>query len=69
MRELNDEAVELAIEELDAVSGGLKFNLEDVRISTTSISGSHGDIPSEQTLSIGSQSSGAGAGKITFNPF
>jgi hypothetical protein len=23
----------------------------------------------EQTLSIGSQSSGAGAGKVTFNPF
>ena len=69
MRALNDEAIELAIGELDAVSGGLKLELENVQISTVSVSGSHGGIPSEQPLSIGSQSKGAGAGKITFNPF
>jgi hypothetical protein len=42
---------EIAINELDQVSGGK---------STFDV---------EQTLNIGSQSSGAGAGKVTFNPF
>ena len=70
MRELNNETVELALGEdaLERVTGGLKFVLQDVHISSVSNSG-HGDIPVEQTLSIGSKSSGAGAGKITFNPF
>ena len=57
----------LSENELATVSGGLRFDLENVHISTTSISGPHDSI--EQTLSIGSQSSGAGAGKVTFNPF
>jgi hypothetical protein len=43
----------LSEQELNEVSGGL----EDISF----------DI--EQVLNIGSQSSGAGAGKVTFNPF
>jgi type VI protein secretion system component Hcp len=33
------------------------------------VSGGKGTFDIEQTLNIGSQSTGAGAGKVTFNPF
>ena len=55
------ETLELSIERLDQISGGAPskqlFEVSDYSF----------DI--EQVLNIGSQSSGAGAGKVTFNPF
>lgn len=68
MRILSNEVVELGEDALEKIAGGLKFSLQDVVITSAPIS-AHGDVPVEQTLSIGSQSSGAGAGKVTFNPF
>ena len=64
------EMVALALDEdaLERVTGGLTFQLQNVVVSSTSMSG-HGTAPVEQTLNIGSQSSGAGAGKVAFNPF
>ena len=69
MYKLNNKAVELGEDALDAIAGGLKFSLQDVAVSSISISASHGNVPVEQTRNIGSQSAGAGAGKVTFNPF
>jgi hypothetical protein len=51
---------ELSEQELDGVAGG-------VALSSFSMTGVSAGL--EQTLNIGSQSSGAGAGKVTFNPF
>ena len=50
-------ATELTDQDLDKVSAGSMFEVASFSF----------DI--EQTLNIGSQSSGAGAGKVTFNPF
>ena len=55
----------------------LKIKLTDVLVSSYKPAGSEADLfevedfsfDIEQTLNIGSQSSGAGAGKVTFNPF
>jgi hypothetical protein len=46
----------LSDQQLDRVSGGSPLNPQDLH-------------QAETTLNIGSQSSGAGAGKVTFNPF
>ena len=51
--------IELNDSDLALVSGGTTVMPPDVVLSF--------DI--EQVLNIGSQSSGAGAGKVTFNPF
>jgi hypothetical protein len=69
MCKLNNEVVELSEDALEAIAGGLKFELKDVAISSISISAPHGNVPVEQALRIGSQSTGAGAGKVSFNPF
>lgn len=55
----NNKIRELSTDELKLVSGG--------KGSTIEIKDYSFDI--EQTLNIGSASSGAGAGKVTFNPF
>jgi hypothetical protein len=61
-RKLDDQAattpVELDEADLDQAAGGL----QDIHVTKPI------DKPS-QTLGIGSQSTGAGAGKIPFNPF
>ncbi len=63
---MNNDIHELNTDELNAVTGRGKvavtkgsapFEVEDYSFDT------------EQTLNIGSQSSGAGAGKVTFDPF
>ena len=62
---MNHEIRALNLNELDCVSGGDKKSTAPkghFEVSDYSF-----DI--EQALSIGSQSSGAGAGKVTFNPF
>jgi hypothetical protein len=50
MAETHADIHELSTDELNDVSGGYSFDIE-------------------QVLNIGSQSGGAGAGKVTFNPF
>jgi len=49
------DVIELTENQLDTVSGGLAPSDYSFDV--------------EKVLSIGSQSSGAGAGKVTFNPF
>ena len=62
---MNHEIRELNLGQLDLVAGGDKKSIAPkghFEVSDYSF-----DI--EQVLNIGSQSSGAGAGKVTFNPF
>jgi hypothetical protein len=56
------ESLELSIERLDQISGGGASSKQLFEINDYSF-----DVA--QVLNIGSQSSGAGAGKVTFNPF
>ena len=59
-RYIGEQVRELTDGEIAHVSGGAPGGLFEVEDYSFDI---------EQTLSIGSQSSGAGAGKVTFNPF
>jgi hypothetical protein len=63
--DMNDKIRELSTDELNLVSGGDKST--SAKGSTIEISDYSFGI--KQALNIGSQSSGAGAGKVTFNPF
>lgn len=60
-----DLANELTDEQLQVVSAGTPS--KPTKSSTFEIKDYSFGV--EQTLTIGSQSSGAGAGKVTFNPF
>ena len=64
---MNNHIHELSIDELNAVTGGDQKPVLAKGSATFEIKDYSFDI--EQTLNIGSQSSGAGAGKVTFNPF
>jgi hypothetical protein len=64
---MNDEIRELNIDELDVVAGSGKKSTSPKGSALFEINDFSFDI--EQVLNIGSQSSGAGAGKVTFNPF
>jgi bacteriocin-like protein len=66
-RHMNNDIHELSIDELNAVTGGDKNPVPTKGSATFEVKDYSFDI--EQTLSIGSQSTGAGAGKVTFNPF
>jgi hypothetical protein len=56
----------MAIEK-STVRGGNKSNIGKRKIKISTPQGKK--VSSMKTLSVGSQSSGRGAGKITFNPF
>ena len=58
---------ELNLDQLDLVSGGDKKSIAPKGSVHFEVTDYSFDI--EQVLNIGSQSSGAGAGKVTFNPF
>ena len=64
---MNNDIHELSTNELDAVTGGDKKPAPAKSSALFEVKDYSFDI--EQTLNIGSQSSGAGAGKVTFNPF
>jgi hypothetical protein len=64
---MNDEIRELNMDELNVVAGSGKNSTSPKGSGLFEINDFSFDI--EQVLNIGSQSSGAGAGKITFNPF
>jgi hypothetical protein len=64
---MSNEIRELTINELHTVTGGDKKLASAKGSALFEVNEFSFDI--EQTLNIGSQSSGAGAGKVTFNPF
>ena len=64
---MSNDIHELSPNELDAVTGGDKRAVPTKSSGLFEVEDYSFDI--EQTLNIGSQSSGAGAGKVTFNPF
>jgi bacteriocin-like protein len=64
---VNNDIHELSTDELNAVVGGDKKPAPTKGSAIFEVKDFSFDI--EQTLNIGSQSSGAGAGKVTFNPF
>ena len=64
---MNNDIHELSTNDLNAVTGGGKTAVPTRGSGLFEVEDYSFDI--EQTLNIGSQSSGAGAGKVTFNPF
>ena len=64
---MSNEIRELSINELNTVTGGDKKLAPAKGSALFEVNEFSFDI--EQVLNIGSQSSGAGAGKVTFNPF
>jgi hypothetical protein len=64
-----DKTAEISDQDLDQVVGGDATNALPAVQNNALPAVQNNALPAVQSLGIGSQSSGAGAGKVTFNPF
>ncbi len=70
MAETKDKSVDQSIDQTTQPVAAKSGELSDAELQKAAGGGASGSpFDIEQTANIGSQSSGAGAGKVTFNPF